>query len=100
MAKSEKINYSTPSGFPEFLPSEKRLEVYLLDIIRRVFESYGFTPIEAPAIERLEVLQAKGNRGENQGRPKNDHMEAVGTLRGVRREAEGGRGRLRGAEGS
>lgn len=65
MAKSDKINFSTPSGFPEFLPSEKRLEVYLIDIIRRVFESYGFTPIETPAVERLEVLQAKGNQGDN-----------------------------------
>ncbi|MDB9375477.1 histidine--tRNA ligase [Nodularia sphaerocarpa] len=65
MAKSDKINFSTPSGFPEFLPSEKRLEVYLLDNIRRVFESYGFTPIETPAVERLEVLQAKGNQGDN-----------------------------------
>ncbi|MDZ8088819.1 MAG: histidine--tRNA ligase [Nostoc sp. DedQUE12b] len=65
MAKSDKINFSTPSGFPEFLPSEKRLELYLLDIIRRVFESYGFTPIETPAVERLEVLQAKGNQGDN-----------------------------------
>lgn len=65
MAKSDKINFSTPSGFPEFLPSEKRLEVYLLDIIRKVFESYGFTPIETPAVERLEVLQAKGNQGDN-----------------------------------
>ncbi|MEA5551061.1 histidine--tRNA ligase [Anabaena cylindrica UHCC 0172] len=65
MAKSDKINFSTPSGFPEFLPSEKRLEVYLLDVIRRVFESYGFTPIETPAVERLEVLQAKGNQGDN-----------------------------------
>ncbi|QIR40243.1 histidine--tRNA ligase [Tolypothrix sp. PCC 7910] len=65
MAKGDRINFSTPSGFPEFLPSEKRLEVYLLDIIRRVFESYGFTPIETPAVERLEVLQAKGNQGDN-----------------------------------
>ena len=65
MAKGEKINFSTPSGFPEFLPSEKRLESYLLDIIRKVFESYGFTPIETPAVERLEVLQAKGNQGDN-----------------------------------
>ncbi|MBD2136243.1 histidine--tRNA ligase [Anabaena sp. FACHB-1237] len=65
MDKSNKINFSTPSGFPEFLPSEKRLEVYLLDIIRQVFESYGFTPIETPAVERLEVLQAKGNQGDN-----------------------------------
>ena len=65
MAKGDKVNFSTPSGFPEFLPSEKRLELYLLDIIRRVFESYGFTPIETPAVERLEVLQAKGNQGDN-----------------------------------
>ncbi|MEH2216810.1 MAG: histidine--tRNA ligase [Nostoc sp.] len=65
MAKVDKINFSTPSGFPEFLPNEKRLELYLLDIIRRVFESYGFTPIETPAVERLEVLQAKGNQGDN-----------------------------------
>jgi histidyl-tRNA synthetase len=65
MAKADKINFSTPSGFPEFLPSEKRLELYLLDIIRKVFESYGFTPIETPAVERLEVLQAKGNQGDN-----------------------------------
>lgn len=65
MAKSDKVNFSTPSGFPEFLPSEKRLELYLQDTIRRVFESYGFTPIETPAVERLEVLQAKGNQGDN-----------------------------------
>jgi len=65
MAKGDKINFSTPSGFPEFLPSEKRLELYLLDTIRKVFESYGFTPIETPAVERLEVLQAKGNQGDN-----------------------------------
>ncbi|MBN3944105.1 MAG: histidine--tRNA ligase [Nostoc sp.] len=65
MAKGDKINFSTPSGFPEFLPSEKRLELHLLDIIRRVFESYGFTPIETPAVERLEVLQAKDNQGDN-----------------------------------
>ena len=65
MAKVERINFSCPSGFPEFLPGEKRLELYLLDTIRSVFERYGFTPIETPAIERLEVLQAKGNQGDN-----------------------------------
>jgi histidyl-tRNA synthetase len=60
-----KINFSTPSGFPEFLPSEKRLEQHLMDTIRQVYESYGFTPIETPSVERLEVLQAKGNQGDN-----------------------------------
>lgn len=65
MKKTDKINSSCPSGFPEFLPGEKRLELYLLDTIRKVFESYGFTPIETPAVERLEVLQAKENQGDN-----------------------------------
>ena len=36
-----------------------------MDTIRGVYESYGFTPIETPAVERLEVLQAKGNQGDN-----------------------------------
>lgn len=66
MTKAENINYKLPSGFDiELLPGEKRLEQHLIDIIRRVFESYGFTPIETPAVERLEVLQAKGNQGDN-----------------------------------
>jgi histidyl-tRNA synthetase len=61
----DKINFTNPSGFPEFLPGEKRLELHLMDTIRGVYESYGFTPIETPAVERLEVLQAKGNQGDN-----------------------------------
>ena len=65
IAKADKTNFSCPSGFPEFLPGEKRLEMYLIDKIRQVFERYGFAPIETPAVERLEVLQAKGNQGDN-----------------------------------
>jgi histidyl-tRNA synthetase len=66
MAKLENINHKLPSGFDiELLPGEKRLEQFLLDTIRQVFERYGFTPIETPAVERLEVLQAKGNQADN-----------------------------------
>jgi histidyl-tRNA synthetase len=66
MARVETINYKLPSGFDiELLPGEKRLEQFLLDTIRQVFERYGFTPIETPAVERLDVLQAKGNQGDN-----------------------------------
>lgn len=61
----EKINISCPSGFIEFLPGEKRLEQKVLNVISGVFEKYGFTLIETPAIERLEVFQAKGNQGDN-----------------------------------
>jgi histidyl-tRNA synthetase len=65
MTTPEKFNYSLLSGFPEFLPEEKRLEKWMLGIIAETYESYGFTPIETPAVERLEVLQAKGHQGDN-----------------------------------
>ncbi len=66
MEQYKDLNYNLPSGFDiELIPSEKRLESYLLDVIRTVFERYGFTPVETPAVERLEILQAKGNQGDN-----------------------------------
>jgi histidyl-tRNA synthetase len=65
MTTPEKFIHSLPSGFTEFLPGEKRLEQRLLGIIGGTYESYGFTPIETPAVERLEVLQAKGHQGDN-----------------------------------
>jgi histidyl-tRNA synthetase len=48
------------SGFPEWLPEEKLVEDRFLAIIRRNFALYGFTPVETPAVERKEVLRAKG----------------------------------------
>ena len=48
------------SGFPEWLPEQKLVEQRLLDVIREEFERFGFAPIETPAIERKEVLAAKG----------------------------------------
>lgn len=48
------------SGFPEWLPEEKIIEQRLLDIIRTNFDLYGFSPIETSAVERIEVLSAKG----------------------------------------
>ncbi|MDM8559073.1 histidine--tRNA ligase [Candidatus Parabeggiatoa sp. HSG14] len=48
------------SGFPELLPEEQILFVKMLDIIRKGYELYGFSPIETPAVERKEVLTSKG----------------------------------------
>ena len=48
------------SGFPEWLPEYRRVEQQWLDHIRRVFESYGYTNIETPAVEEIDVLTAKG----------------------------------------
>lgn len=48
------------SGFPEWLPEVRLVELHWLDEIRRIFESYGFCSIETPSVERLDVLQSKG----------------------------------------
>lgn len=48
------------SGFAEYLPAEQRAAQAMLERIRRQFELYGFVGIETPAVERLEVLLAKG----------------------------------------
>jgi histidyl-tRNA synthetase len=48
------------SGFPEWLPEVRRLELQWLDRIRQTFERYGFCSIETPSVEALDVLVAKG----------------------------------------
>ena len=48
------------SGFPEWLPEERLVEQRWFDHIRRTFESYGFTSIETPSVEEIDVLTAKG----------------------------------------
>ena len=60
-----KVNYSLPSGFIEFPPAQRALEVHCLDLIRKSAERYGFHSVETPLVERLEVLHAKGNQGDN-----------------------------------
>lgn len=51
------------SGFPEWLPEVRLVEQQWLDHIRKVFESYGYCSIETPAVEELNVIQAKGGDG-------------------------------------
>jgi histidyl-tRNA synthetase len=48
------------SGFPEWLPNIRLVEERFIATIREQYQFYGFTPIETPAVERLEVLTAKG----------------------------------------
>ena len=51
---------SPVSGFPEWLPEQRLVELRWMDDIRRVFESYGFCSIETPSVEAIEILLAKG----------------------------------------
>lgn len=57
---SQIIKPKSISGFPEWLPAERYIELKWFDTIREIFESYGFCSIETPSVEALEVLTAKG----------------------------------------
>lgn len=46
-------------GMRDFLPFEVRKRNYVINIIKEVYESYGFEPLETPAVENLETLTNK-----------------------------------------
>lgn len=48
------------SGFPEWLPEDRMVEVFVQDTLRRVFELHGFSGIETRAVEPLSALESKG----------------------------------------
>lgn len=43
----------------DFLPADIRKRNYVIGIIKEVYESYGFEPLETPAVENLETLTGK-----------------------------------------
>ncbi|OGH06693.1 MAG: histidine--tRNA ligase [Candidatus Levybacteria bacterium RBG_16_35_11] len=59
------IKAQTLKGFRDFLPKEVKKREYVINTLKRVFESYGFEPIETPALEYEEILAGKyGGEGE------------------------------------
>lgn len=61
LMSDEQIVRPTPiSGFTEWLPEVRLIELAWLDRIRDAFERYGFCSIETPSVEALDVLMAKG----------------------------------------
>ena len=55
-----KVSPRTLSGFMELLPREQMKMERMMEILRRSYASYGFTPLDTPVIESAEVLLAKG----------------------------------------
>jgi histidyl-tRNA synthetase len=55
-----------PSGTRDFLPDDIRKREHVMRVVREVYESYGFEPLETPAFENIETLLGKygeeGNR--------------------------------------
>ncbi|MEJ7768606.1 MAG: histidine--tRNA ligase [Chitinophagaceae bacterium] len=56
---------SLPQGTRDFGPETVRKRNYIFNVIREVFELYGFQPLETPALENLETLTGKyGEEGD------------------------------------
>src|SRR5438105_1621590 len=59
------IKLQTLKGFRDFLPAESRKRQYVITTLKKVFESYGFEPLETPTLEYEEILTGKyGDEGE------------------------------------
>ena len=56
----EKMKPRTLSGFMELLPAPQQQMERMMDILRKTYRLYGFTPLDTPLIEASEVLLAKG----------------------------------------
>ncbi len=60
----KKTQFQTPRGTRDFLPEEMiRLE-YVMNVLKKIFEKYGFENFETPTFENFELLAAKGGGGD------------------------------------
>jgi len=56
---------SIPKGTRDFTPEQTMRRNYIFDTIRKVFQKYGYLPIETPAMENLSTLMGKyGEEGD------------------------------------
>ncbi len=59
------MQVQTLKGFRDFLPEDARKRTYVIDTLKKVFESYGFEPLETPVLEYEEILMGKyGDEGD------------------------------------
>src|SRR5204863_6846032 len=53
-------------GMRDFLPADVRKREYVIGVIKEIYESYGFEPLETPAVENVETLMGKYGEEGNQ----------------------------------
>jgi histidyl-tRNA synthetase len=53
-------------GMRDFLPADVRKREYVINVIKQVYERYGFEPLETPAVENIETLMGKYGEEGNQ----------------------------------
>src|SRR4051812_49933515 len=63
---SRLVRPQTLRGFRDLLPAEMLLRNEVVDRIRRVYESFGFVPIDTPVLESLPALVGSGGEETDQ----------------------------------
>ena len=63
---SSKVSTGPARGMRDFLPEDVRRREFVIDVVRRVYQSYGFEPLETPAVENIETLLGKYGEEGNQ----------------------------------
>ena len=58
-AMSKAISTKPPSGMRDFLAEDVVRRRHVLGVVQRVYESFGFVPLETPTIENLTTLLGK-----------------------------------------
>jgi len=58
------MGFQTVRGMRDFLPEKMKKKQFIEDFIRKVFESYGYEPLQTPIVEEFGLLSAKGSGGE------------------------------------
>ena len=59
------VSTKPPSGTRDFLPEDVLRRRYVVGVVQRVYEQYGFLPVETPAFENLSTLLGKyGEEGD------------------------------------
>ena len=61
MKSPQRITPRLLKGFRDYLPESMMPREQLMSTARRVYRSYGFSPIDTPALEYLEILTGKGS---------------------------------------
>lgn len=59
--RPNRIQPRTLKGFRDYLPAQMMNREHLMDTARRVYRSFGFRPIDTPALEYAEILTGKGS---------------------------------------
>ncbi len=56
---ARKVVASVPRGMRDILPEQMIRRQYVIDVIRGVFEEFGFEPLSTPAVELADTLMGK-----------------------------------------